>query len=433
MGFMNRAFWMGSFVVAMWSSAAIAQSTLPSDFSVDQPTIPEREFSISKFGAVGDGKTFNTEAIARAISACEKAGGGTVDVPPGKFLTGPVRLGSKLNLHLEKGSTILFSNNPKDYASEDGSFHECMEVQDGEDIAITGQGTIDGQGAFFWRQFEEARNGGGESGDVRRPRLIQFTRCSRVLVQDVTLTNSPSFHLVPGQCQNVTIEGVHIKSPMISPNTDGIDPSGINFLISRCTIDTGDDCIAVKASSQYDPDRPACENFLITDCMFLHGHGMSVGSETYGGVRNMVVRNCMFDGTDAGIRLKSGRGRGGLLEDVTYEHLIMRNVKNSILITSYYPKVPSHPERDVAQTVGRRTPQWRHILISDVTSTDSLNAGQIVGLPEMPIEDIEFSNVKIFSVGPIEIVHAKSIKFINCKLSASGKPVILDSSVEGLN
>jgi hypothetical protein len=122
-----------------------------------------------------------------------------------------------------------------------------------------------------------------------------------------------------------------------------------------------------------------------------------------------------------------------LLEDVTYEHLIMRNVKNSILITSYYPKVPSHPERDISQTVGLRTPQYRHILINDVTSTDGLNAGQIVGLREMPIEDMVFSNVKIFAVGPMEIVHAKSIKFIDCKLSASGRPVILDSTVEGLN
>jgi polygalacturonase len=431
MGFMIRVLWMGCFVAAMWSSAAVAQSTLPSDFSVERPTIPDRTFLITKFGAVGDGKTFNTDAFAKAISACEKAGGGTVDVPPGKFLTGPVVLGSKLNLHLEKESTILFSNNAKDYESGDGSFHNCMEVQDGEDIAITGQGTIDGQGALYWREFLAARNGGGD--DVRRPRLIQLTRCLRVLVQDVTLTNSPSFHLVPGGCQNVTIEGVHIKSPMISPNTDGIDPSGINFLITRCTIDTGDDCIAVKAGSPFDADHLACENFLITDCMFLHGHGMSVGSETSGGLRNMLVRNCMFDGTEAGIRIKSGRGRGGLLEDVTYEHLIMRNVKNSILITSYYPKVSSHPERDVSQTVGLRTPQYRHILINDVTSTDGLNAGQIVGLPEMPIEDMVFSNVKIFAVGPMEIVHAKSIKFIDCKLSASGRPVILDSTVEGLN
>jgi polygalacturonase len=415
----------------MWwvgPATAGAQATLPSDFSVVRPTIPDRMFTIADFGAVGDGKTFDTGAIAKAISACEKAGGGTVDVPPGEFLTGPFQLASNLNLHLEKGSTILLSNNPKDYGGDGKGLQNGMTIVDGHDIAITGAGAIDGQGAFFWRRHFD-----GDS-DAPRPRLIQLTECSRVLVQDVTLMNSPSFHLVPSQCQNVTIENIHIKSPALSPNTDGIDPSGMNFVIRGCTIDTGDDCIAIKAGSQYDPDRPSCENFLITDCKFIHGHGMSVGSETYGGLRNMLVRNCTFDGTEAGIRMKSLRGRGGLVEDVTYEHLKMRNVKESILISSYYPRIPTHPDTDPPQTAGARTPQWHHIFISDVGSTGGLVAGQIVGLPEMPIEGMLFSNVSIFAVKPIEIANAKSIRFVDCKISgSSGRPVIINSSVDGLN
>jgi polygalacturonase len=232
----------------------------------------------------------------------------------------------------------------------------------------------------------------------------------------------------------VTIEGIQVKSPVPSPNTDGIDPSGINFVIRGCTIDTGDDCIAVKAGAQYDPNRPACENLLVSDCRFLRGHGMSVGSETYGGLRNMLVRDCTFDGTEAGIRLKSPRGRGGLVENVTYEHLTMRNVKNSILITSYYPRIPNQFDRDPGEAVGGRTPRWRHIRISDVTSTGGVVAGQIVGLPEMPIEDIVISQVNISAIRPIEIAHARSIRFIDCDISASsGKPVIADAAVEGLN
>src|SRR6202034_1059944 len=251
--------------------------------------------------------------------------------------------------------------------------------------------------------------------------------------QGVTLTNSPMFHLVPTECQDVTIRGVHIKAPAISPNTDGIDPSGRNILIADCTIDTGDDCIAVKAGDRYDPKLPSCENILVENCHFLHGHGMSIGSESKGRLRNMVVRNCSFDGTEAGIRIKSARGRGGLLEDITYENLTMHNVKNSILITSYYPRIPAHPDKDPAHAVTDLTPMVRRIRISDVTSTDGLITGQIVGLPEMPLEDIVLTRVRISARKPMEIFHANDVQFVNCQIaSAVGSPVIIDSTVEGL-
>jgi polygalacturonase len=437
MNLLQRNFWISSFIAVMWlrASAAIAQATLPSDFSVAKPSIPNHTFKITEYGAVGDGKTYDTSAIVKAISACQKTGGGIVDIPPGTYLTAPFSLASNLNLHLEKGSTILISNNPKDFTQEGGLFQNCIELNDGHDIAITGQGAIDGQGVFFWRHYVPPKNAPPNVTDAmpRRPRLIELTHCSRVLVQDITLMNSPSFHLVPSKCENVTIENIHIKSPVPSPNTDGIDPSGFNFLIQGCTIDTGDDCIAVKGGARYDPQRPSCENFLIADCTFLHGHGMSVGSETYGGVRNMIVRNCTFNGTDAGIRLKSPRGKGGLVENISYEHLTMKNVKNSILITSYYPKIPVHPAQDLAQPVIDTTPQWRHIRISDVTSTQTLIAGQIIGLPEMPIEDVVLTKVYISATQPIEIAHAKAIHFIDCDISATmGKPIIVDAEVEGL-
>jgi polygalacturonase len=422
--------------VVAFAPPAMSQATLPSDFTPARPSIPDRSFKITDYGAVGDGKTYDTGAIEKAIAACRSAGGGTVDVPAGKFLTAPFVLASNLNLHLESGSTILLSDKPDDFALNRGRYESCITLKDGHDVAITGSGTIDGQGAQWWKNFVPPKNSPPSAfeGLPRRPRLIELSRCTRVLVQGVTLTNSPMFHLAPAQCRDVTIDSIRIKAPATSPNTDGIDPSGINIDIRSCTIDTGDDCIAVKAGTRYDPNRPSCENIVVRDCTFLHGHGMSVGSETNGGLRNMLVQNCSFDGTQAGIRLKTDRGQGGLVEDLTYQDLTMKDVKVSILITSYYPKVPVDPEQDAPQKIGDRTPIWRHIVIRNVTSRNSSIAGQIVGLPEMPIEDIVLTNVSISAKQPIEIVHAKGIRFVNCALwSSTGKPMIIDAMVEGLN
>jgi polygalacturonase len=410
-----------------------AQATLPSDFSVPLPKIPDRTFKISDFGAKADGKTFDTHAFQSAIAACTKAGGGTVDVPPGQYLVTPFVLASNLNLRLEAGAVIRLTPNPDDYNLVDGLYESAITLKDGHDISITGSGTIDGQGARFWKELPLK----GTDPMIwqwlpHRPALIMLTNCTNILVQGVTLTNSPMFHLVPMQCKNVTIQGIHVKAPAISPNTDGIDPSGQNFLIENCTIDTGDDCIAVKAGGILDPSHPSCENFLIQNCTFLHGHGMSVGSETSGGLRNMLVRNCSFTGTDAGIRIKSSRNRGGPVENVTYENLTMHNVKNSILITSYYPKIPTDPRQDRARALDR-TPSVTHIRITDVTATDSQIAGQIVGLPEMPLEDIILTRVHVSAKKPMQIFHANGVQFIDCRItSTKGVPLIIDSTVQGL-
>lgn len=423
---------LAGLLVSLIALSAAAQATLPSDFSPDKPTIGSATFKITDFGAVGDGTTLNTDAITKAISACAKSGGGTVVVPQGVFLTKPFSLASNLDFHLEAGATILFPAKTSDYQSNRDGYENCIVADGCHDLAITGEGSIDGQGADFWRHFVKNPPPGAPP-QLRRPNLVVLTHCRRVLVQGVTLTNSPMFHLVPSACKGVTIDGIHIKAPAISPNTDGIDPSGINFLIAHCTIDTGDDCIALKAGIQLDPQQPSCENFLIRDCTFLHGHGMSIGSESYGGAKNMIVRDCTFDGTDAGIRLKSGRGRGGLVEDLSYENLTMTNVKVSILITSYYPSIPKAPQGDPAQAVTDRTPIWRKIRITNVTSTGGKTAGQIVGLPEMPIEDVVLTNVHISADKPIQIVNAKGIHFVDSQISgSSGGPVVVDSEVEGL-
>jgi polygalacturonase len=260
--------------------------------------------------------------------------------------------------------------------------------------------------------------------------MIRLVNCTRVLVQGVTLTNSPNFHLIPQQCQDVTLDHITIKSPKDAPNTDGIDPSGWNFHITNCTIDTGDDNIAIKASNATKPGRPSCENFLVENCTFREGHGMSIGGQTPGGLRGLLVRNCTFEGTDAGIRMKAPRGQGGLVEDCIYENLTMKGVKVPIYITSYYPSIPKDVDDEPAQPVGPRTPIWRNIRITNVTVTDSPEAGRIIGLPEMPVSDLVLANVRISSKKGLRVVHAKGVRLEGCDITASQDPALITHDAE---
>jgi polygalacturonase len=417
------------------AATALGQTTMTSAPEVPGPVIPHNEFDISRYGAIGDGKTLNTAAFIRTIAACQAAGGGTVNVPAGRFLTGPFTLFSNLNLHVEDGATIVFSDNPRDFKNDGRSFENCIMADKCHDIAITGAGTIDGRGKFWWEHFVKPRNGLSDSPMLRRPFLIVLRNCDRLLVEDVTLLNSPNFHLVPEACRDVMINRVHILAPADSPNTDGIDLSGLNCVVTNCTVDTGDDNIVLKPNRRADKDRLSCENIWISDCTFLHGHGMSIGGQTRGGLRNMMVRNCTFDGTAAGIRMKAGRGVGGLVENVTYEHLRMTHVRFAILITSYYPKVPDDPDRDAPQAVNDLTPIWRHIRISDVTSEEGDTAGRIVGLPEMPVSDLQLNGVKLGADKAMQIIHADGIRFEESRIQVNSSPalVIAKSDVEGID
>lgn len=208
------------------------------------PVIPTNTFLVTKFGAVGDGKTMNTAAIQKTVDAASAAGGGIVLVPEGNFLTGPFTLASQINLQLAKGATILITDDIKNYPSADERYQDCISVVGAHDIEISGEGAIDGQGKAWWDAFR------ADKAMTHRPYMIKFNKCSRVYVHGVTLTNSPMFHLVPQNCTDVTIQGITIQSPANAPNTDGIDPSGWNYLITNCTIDDGDDNIAVKPGRQ---------------------------------------------------------------------------------------------------------------------------------------------------------------------------------------
>ena len=391
------------------------------------PTIPTTVFNITNYGAVGDGKTLNTVAIQKAIDACAAAGGGTVLVPAGKFIFGPIILTSSLNLHLDKGAMLLISDDLKNYPIKSKRYQDCITAANAHDIEISGQGVIDGQGEAWWQAFA------ADQKMTHRPYMAKLSGCTRVYVHDVTFQNSPMFHFVPENCTDVTIEHIKIKSPARAANTDGIDPSGWNFLIADCTIDTGDDNIAIKPAGGR---TPGDKNFLVKNCTFLHGHGMSVGGGTANGLENLTVSNCTFNGTDSGIRIKTPRGNGGLLQNAVYENITMHDVKNPIYINDYYPErtAPKDPATEKAEPVTDRTPITKDIMIRNVTITGSPNAGTIQGLPEAPISNLIFSNANISAKTGMIIYHARGVQFINSKITvADGKSLITyDAEISGM-
>jgi len=374
---------------------------------------------LRNFGAAGDGRTLDTAAIQSAIDACSSAGGGTVLVPAGAYLSGSLILRSHVTLHLEAGAVLLGSEDPADYplvrSRWEGVEQETHAPLIGgsclEGIAIVGRGTVDGRGEIWWRRFRERvvmqDYPYAELREIAphypRPRLISFVDCDNVLIEGLTLTCSPSWTINPVRCHNVTIDKVTIINPPDSPNTDGINPdSCANVHISNCHIDVGDDCIAIKSGTEAeDPGRRApCENITITNCTMVHGHGgVVIGSEMAGGVRNVVVSNCIFESTDRGIRLKSRRGRGGVVEDIRVANVIMVDVLCPFTVNLYYA-CGAWGDKVVADrqphpvTVG--TPQVRRVSLSHITAREvKLAAGFVAGLPEMPVEDLSLRDVTI--------------------------------------
>jgi polygalacturonase len=421
---------------------AAALFALPSCLQADpfaqpaQPVIGRRSFSVADFGAVADGKSSNTLAFQNAIAAVEKAGGGTLVVPAGTYFTGPIVMCSGLNLHLDAGARLLFSQNFDDYRITGNTYRPLVGAKDCKDLEISGKGTFDGQGDPWWvierKVKSEARAKGLPDAEIGRPRMIVFESCQRVRLEGVTLANSPMYHFVPFKCEDVTVDGITILAPSNSPNTDGIDPSvSRRVLITHCRIDTGDDCIAVKSGKHgFGP----AEDILVTDCAFLHGHGCSIGSETDSGVRNMTVQRCTFDGTDAGVRLKSRRGRGGLVENITYSDLTMRNVGQAIVITSYYYGLPKPGEHDETEAVNAATPIWHNILVRNIVATGGTkDAGLIIGLPEMPAREIVLENVSIASRDGLRIGYADGISLKNVRIEPNaGQSLLVEDTVKNL-
>ena len=394
------------------------------------PVISNQTFAVTNaaYGAVGDGVTDNRIAIQNAINDASANGGGTVLIPANgtlsTYLSNPLNLASGINLQID-GGAMLKALPMADFTSTD-HFIFATGVSD---VEISGSGTIDGNGADWWEAF-------ANDSSISRPYMVYFNgNCHRVLIQDVTLQNPPKMHIVfKGAEDNITIQRILINTttevPFPAKNTDGIDLVGRHCLVQNCTINSGDDNIALGSSSS----SAVCDDILITNCTFGVGHGVSIGSNTQGGVSNLTVVACTFDGTDYGIRMKSdnrtsgGSGQGGVAQNLTYANITMTNIVHGpIVIYSYYKSFGTPDDVDsstaAAQAVGASLfPIWRNVTISNVTASvaDGGIAGLIWGKKEVPVTNVVLSHVTITAPSSFNVYNARGIQFVDSQIIAPG-------------
>ena len=427
--------------------------------NIQAPVFPERDFTITRFGAVGDGTTDCTEAFKKAIEECNRAGGGRVVVPPGVYRTGAIHLRSNVNLHVSEGATIRFSTNPKDYLPVvytrwEGV--ECMNYSpliyafEQENIAITGKGVLEGQGSteYWWWWKGQERNGWKKGmphqkasrdslfvmaergvpvserifgeGSYLRPNFFQPYRCKNILVQGVTFQDSPMWFLHPVLSQNISILDVTVKG--LGPNNDGCNPeSSKDVLIKGCYFDTGDDCIAIKSGRNTDGRRVGVptENIVIQDCQMKDGHGgVVIGSEMSGGVRNIYAEGCKMDSPnlDRALRIKTNSVRGGFVENVFMRDVEVGEVAHAVITINFF-----YEEGDA----GAFPPVVRNIQVKNVKSGKSPYALWIRTYDhslasDIVLEDCEFNNV----ANPDVIENVNNMQLKNVRVN--GKVVSQD-------
>ncbi len=379
-------------------------------FSAPAPApAPARgRLSVRDFGASGDGIRLDTEAIQNAIEVLAAQGGGVLHFPAGVYLTGSIFLRDNIRLDLDPGCVIAGSGNPDDYPIVETRWEgrtraaHCALIHATavSNISVTGSGLVDGRGGPWWRRFKE-----GEL-EYPRPRLMAFENCSGLLLRDFHAVNSPSWTINPVRCRDVVISGISIDNPPDSPNTDGINPDSCSSVrITGCRVNVGDDCITIKSGAESESRAlfAPCEKIVISDCILESGHGaIVIGSEMSGGVRDIAVSNCVFDGTDRGIRMKTRRGRGGVVERVRVSNIVMREVLVPFTINMHYvcgargdTRVSSRDHLPVDES----TPSFSDISFSAITATGvRIAACHIEGLAESPVSNLSFSDIDI-SVG----------------------------------
>lgn len=379
------------------------------------PEIPGKVFNVTSYGAVGDGVATNTAAIQAAINAASAAGGGTVEVPAGLFLSGPVGMASRINLRVDGALRMLPLEKYPGGTADPANFISGRELHD---IAISGAGLIDGQGIPWWPY--------AKTPGAKRPRMISFASCERVLIENILLTNSPMFHIaISGKTTDVTVRGVTIRAnPSTDPvnpghNTDACDVTGRRILIQDCDVSVGDDDYTCGGGTS---------DVLITNCTYGYGHGVSIGSGTYGGVSNFTVVNCTFNNTESGIRIKTDRDRGGFVHNLTYQNLRMNNVGCPILIYCSYNATGAYRSLNsltaaMTATYPRRaitakTPIYRDITFSNLTATTQAGrrAGLIWGLPEMAVTNVRLQRVNITADKPFGIYDAQNVQLVDSKI-----------------
>jgi Endopolygalacturonase len=408
-------------IISALFQVSILQAAIP------LPNIPTTQFPITNYGATTSSLD-NSAAINAAITAANSAGGGMVVVPAGTFLSGPITMKSNVNLYLSKSAILQLmpygsgNGTPTGSYPNNGttdSYANFIYGQNLSNIKISGTGTIEGNGSAWWAAYNA-------NSAISRPCVIRFKACNTVQIDSITVKNAPNVHITLGSSgstygSNGTISYVTISAPATSPNTDAIDTWYWNNIdIHHCNLSEGDDNVAMNTYSK---------NITIHKCTMGTGHGISVGSYTID-VQNVNVDSCTFSGTTNGIRLKSNNTRGGNDSTFTYSNITMNNVKYPFYITSWYPTEPYPASAQVAGTVVSTTPIFKNITFKNITVTNATYGGIIYGLPEMPIKNVVFDNVKIAATsGGLAANYVNGLKFINCSSITSSKGNALVSQV----
>ncbi len=474
---------------------------------VIEPQIPNNTVAITEFGAVGDGLTLNTDGFRKAIEAVTSKGGGTVVIPRGIWLTGPIILKSNIRMHADEGALILFSPDKSLYPLIETSFEGYNTVRcispiygrDLENIAFTGKGIWDGSG-HAWRHVKREKvpppmwkdlldSGGAVSDDGKtwypsesyktafgqsemnvpapleggieayewmkdflRPVMVSLVNCKKILFDGPVFQNSPAWCLHPLMCEDLTVRNITVKNPWYSQNGDGIDiESCRNVLLYNSSFDVGDDAICIKSGKNEDGRERGIptENLVIRNCIVYHGHGgVTIGSEMSGGVRNVSVAGCTFMGTEVGIRFKSNRGRGGVVENIWFNDILMTDIPSQAISFNLYYGGLSVSEmlsegKNVETTLGEippvteETPQFKNISMKNITCRGAQQAIYLQGLPELNLENVSMENIDMTAENGMACIDAKGIRVKNIRLVTENKPVLFflnsrDVSITGL-
>jgi polygalacturonase len=391
------------------------------------------DLSISAFGAIGDGRTLGTRAIQAAIDRGEKDGGGTVVVPAGTFLTGALFLKAGVSLRVENGGVLKGSNQLRDYLpagiaeTERRSQPFALINSDGlTGIAVTGEGTIDGNGERWWTEYWKLRN--AKDPDLafktRRPRLLRFVNCRRVRVAGLHLQNQAVWCLHFQFCEDAVAENLIIRAGHNAPSSDGIDVDSCRRTrITRCDIDVNDDDISIKAGVAGDPSRlnRPCEDVLIERCRFGYGHGgVAIGSETFGGIRNVEVRDCIAEDDNwAPIRFKTTPSRSGIVENIVFRDFTLRGVRRTIEINMDWRSGTSGP-----QPPAPVLPVFRHLKFINITGT-AASVGIITGLKDSFIDGVTFEKCNLTAQRGLVIDNARNVDTAGLTLQVSeGEPIV---------
>jgi len=483
---------------AAGSAMAQQKQSLP---IIQQVKFKKDTTSIVNFGAKGDGITLNTESINKAIASVSQKGGGVVLIPSGLWLTGPIELKSNVNLHLKRDAILQFTADFNQYKLVKGNWEgqpawrnqSPISGVNLENIAITGTGIIDGNGGAWrmvkkdkltetqwkklvvsggivkadgkvWYPSEKTFKGSNtknagviEAGktaadyddikDFLRPNLLVLTGCKKILLEGVTFQNSPAWNLHPLLCEDLTLRNLQVKNPWFAQNGDGVDVESCkNVLIEGSTFDVGDDGICIKSGRDEAGRKRGVptENVIVRNNIVYHAHGgFVIGSEMSGGAKNIWVYNCSFIGTDIGLRFKTTRGRGGVVENIYINNINMIDIPGeAILFDMYYAAVDPVPlvgeKREAIKTVTvpvtEATPQFRNFFIKDVVANGAEKAIFFRGLPEMNIKDIHLENVTIKAKKGIEIIEAAGIFLKNINIIAENtNPVVMIQNGSNIN